>query len=229
MAKINQCSLVELVEKSQGYKTAVDFVAEHSRPFSGQNSFLILHGNIKDLLVSASNNKKAEEIPPTNVSMPKFSTAPGNDTDDADTKYIASVFSSSSIVYEILWHMCLHPDVGRSLKISVGRSKNNDIVLMNQHVSKHHGDFILVKEEKSFSFFYTDDFSHNHTFIRPPDIPCPALSDLPEDQSKYEIRPGIEVPLAVRSEISIGPFTFTFYSAEDMYNRVLRIIKMGGQ
>ena len=154
------------------------------------------------------------DLPSTRVSTPRFSTAPGDDQDDADTKYVASVFSPKSRVYEILWYMCLNPVVDMSVKISVGRTKNNDVFLENQHVSKHHGDFILVKEKDIFSVFYKDNYSHNGTSLR-----------LAEETVESKICQDRNILVPSRSEIGIGQFTFTLYSAEDIYIRVLRILK----
>lgn len=212
MAKINQWSLTELVDYSRQFKSAGDFVARHSNPISGQNGFLVLHGNVDDV-VKNYEDKPAIEIPATRISTPNFSTAPGDDPDEADTKYVASVFSPSSIVYEILWYMCLNPVVDLSVKISVGRTNKNDIFLENQHVSKHHGDFILAKEKNNFSVFYKDDYSHNGTSLRRAD-----------ETEEHRIPSDRNILIPSRSEIGIGPFAFTFYSAADVYNRVLRIL-----
>ena len=96
MAKINQSSLTELVEQSRQFRSAGDFVAKHSNPISGQNSFLIKQGSID-----------TDAIPETRISPPHFSTAPGN----VYANDGVSVFAENSDIYEILWEMCLNPVV----------------------------------------------------------------------------------------------------------------------
>lgn len=199
MAKINKWSLTELVTHGQRFKSLGDFVAQHSNPISGQNGFLIKQGSVDD-----------KAIPATRISRPHFSTAPG----DIDAKYVASVFSPKSIVYEILWDMCLNPVVDKSVGIFVGRGRNNTIVLEDQYVSKLQGFFILVKRGNSLRVLYREDEVKTRGKVKRPDEP-----------TAHDTRYGEYTFIPSRSEISMGQSAFTFYSAEDVYNRVLKILK----
>ncbi len=261
MTFIHKWSLAKLVEHSKEFESAEDFAKyeTHWHESTGQNSFLVQQGDIKGNVVATTIDKKVRKIPVTRVSL-NFSTIGNNDSDKEDTTYIASVFSPTSVIYEILWGMCLNPMVDKSWRIFIGRSPTEDPVIKknhaneanlvakvnraakeapatvqdlaftiqlndpDQHISRVQGYFTLVKEN-GFYLLFKDCYAHNPTTMwKPGDPPKKSPAGEQIDRPHSPIPPGINTLIPSRSELGMGKLKFTVYSAEDMYNRVLRIL-----
>jgi len=129
-----------------------------------------------------------------------YKTIDSVDKEELEKEHIKSVYSKDSFIFQFCWENLWNDNVKKTEKISVGRSANNDICLPNQSISKSHGCFFL----KNNDLFYNDDSSFGTTI-----------------DSKLCHQDYVEVQS--KNEFKIGPYKFTLFSANDLYNRVVRI------
>ncbi|MBD3361649.1 FHA domain-containing protein [Candidatus Woesearchaeota archaeon] len=123
--------------------------------------------------------------------------------EDVEKLTLKSIFSEGSTVFEFLWKNFWNGDVEKSKNFYVGRIGNNDIVLADKRVSKVQGYFFLKQ-----NIVYFTDMSSYGTF-----------------RNDTQMTGNVPKPLESRDELRMGPFAFTLYSAEDMFNRLVRILR----
>lgn len=204
MRKCIKASLDAFINKYRQICSADDF-ANHfgHRNFHMPDGFLVSHGSL-DLTAYFRNRSTPVSEDMTNLALPaaKYATLQKGNIKEKELANLRSVFSSGSILFQLLWHSIWDAASRKSEKIAIGRAANNDIVLPQNAISKAHG-YLFIKDAD----VYFIDSSSNGT----------KHNGVNKKNNTFVINS--------EDTLGIGPYEFTYYPARDMFNKLVRIYK----